>query len=787
MRIALVNWTSRLAGGAEQYLGAITPALADAGHTVALWSESDDPPGRPRIIPNGSVPSWSAAALGPDDAILALGRWRPDVLYCQGSGNPAIEEQLLDVAPAVFSAHGYYGTCISGAKSWKFPDARPCSRRFGPGCLVHFYPHRCGGLNPATMVRDYRRQRARQRLLHQYAAIVTHSLHMRDEYLRNGFPPDRVHGLPFPVAGTDAERPVRESYAGGARRLAFIGRMDPLKGGELLLEALGDVRSTLDLPVQVTFAGDGPERAKWERLATAVSRRARVSIRFTGWLPRPEIEQLLQATDLLVLPSVWPEPFGQVGAEAGAFGVPVAAFATGGIPDWLEDGVNGFMAPGDAPRAADLAEAIVRCLKDPQAYARLRVGARESARRYSLARHIPGLVSILEQAVRAAPRRSGGRRPLRILVAHNVRCQEPGGMSRIMNLIHDRVERAGHEVDYLCAEDAGSIGQGRLARFRYPFLVWRKARAAEREGHPYDIINVHEPSAAAVSGFRRGISAAIVVTSHGVEQRAWEVALEEKRLGRSGPGWKSRLWHPLTSLWQSEVALSKADQVFCLNEEDRAYLTRRFEIPGERILRIYPGADAIFSTAAAGRDYSTATQLLFAGTWRKNKGIEDFVPAFVRLAAEWPSLTLLVAGAGVPVESVREHFPEELRLRVDTVHTSTDAATAEVYAKADLFVLPSLFEGTPLTLMEGMMSGLPIVTTDTSGMKDVIAHERTGLLVPVRSSEAIFAAVNRLLLDPGERARLGQAAQAEARERYTWDRVSEPVLATYLHLAERKR
>jgi glycosyltransferase involved in cell wall biosynthesis len=349
------------------------------------------------------------------------------------------------------------------------------------------------------------------------------------------------------------------------------------------------------------------------------------------------------------------------------------------------------------------------------------------------------------------------------------------------------VERAGHEVDYLCAEDAGAASQGHLARFRYPFVVWRRARAAEREGHPYDIINVHEPSAAAVSGFRRGFSAAIVVTSHGVEQRAWELALEEKRLGRGGPGWKTRLIHPLTSLWQSEVALSSADQVFCLNHEDRAYLTRRFDVPPERILRIYPGADEIYATAAATRDYSRANRLLFAGTWRKNKGIEDFVPAFIRLAAAWPELTLVVAGAGATVEAVRAHFPEAVRPRVETAHTASDLATAEVFAAADLFVLPSLFEGTPLTLMEGMMSGLPIVTTDTSGMKDVIEHERTGLLVPIRSPDAIFAAVDRLLRDPAQRARLGRAAQAEARELYTWDRAAEPVLAAYLHLAEQKR
>ena len=74
---------------------------------------------------------------------------------------------------------------------------------------------------------------------------------------------------------------------------------------------------------------------------------------------------LFQESDLLVVPSIWPEPFGQVGPEAGLYGVPVAAFAVGGTPSWLTDGVNGLLAAGDPPTAAGLAESIVGCLADP--------------------------------------------------------------------------------------------------------------------------------------------------------------------------------------------------------------------------------------------------------------------------------------------------------------------------------------------------------------------------------------------------------------------------------------
>ena len=74
---------------------------------------------------------------------------------------------------------------------------------------------------------------------------------------------------------------------------------------------------------------------------------------------------------MLVVPSLWPEPFGLVGLEAARHRLPVAAFAVGGIPDWLRPGVNGYLAPGDPPTPGGLADAIIACLKDPETHARL--------------------------------------------------------------------------------------------------------------------------------------------------------------------------------------------------------------------------------------------------------------------------------------------------------------------------------------------------------------------------------------------------------------------------------
>lgn len=354
-----------------------------------------------------------------------------------------------------------------------------------------------------------------------------------------------------------------------------------------------------------------------------------------------------------------------------------------------------------------------------------------------------------------------------------------------MSFIHDQLAQAGHVVDYFCSEDVPPRFQGRAARFAFPLLVRRRAIDAARSGQSYDIINAHEPSAAAIATYRRAAGNPIVIVmSYGVERRGWELKLEEMRLGRESLSLKTRVIYPLTSLWQSRVGLLNADHIFCKNSEDRDYLLNWLHLSQSKITRISPGADTIYATAAKGRNYQRIESLLFAGTWIARKGTPDVVAAFTHLAARYPFLRLTVLGGGMPEKSILADFPAEVRARVRCVNTGSEEETAKAFADADLYLLPSLFEGTPLTLVEAMMSGLPIITTATCGMRDTIEHERNGLLVPVRSPESIIKAGERLIENEELRAQLGRAAQAEALGQYTWERVAAPVQSVYERLYE---
>jgi glycosyltransferase involved in cell wall biosynthesis len=223
---------------------------------------------------------------------------------------------------------------------------------------------------------------------------------MAEEFQRHGIG-DRISVLPYPLPPRDpaaTRGPSTETGPALPCRLLFLGRMELGKGGRTFLDALPPVRSRLGRPLHVTFAGDGPDRNAWEsRAAPLRAPRQGLDITFVGWVDEARRNALLDQCDLLVVPSLWPEPFGLVGVEAGARGVPAAAFQVGGISEWLTDGVNGHLAPGDPPTAAGLAGAIINCLVDPLHHSRLRRGAVELAGRFSVAKHLEALLPLFER------------------------------------------------------------------------------------------------------------------------------------------------------------------------------------------------------------------------------------------------------------------------------------------------------------------------------------------------------------------------------------------------------
>jgi glycosyltransferase involved in cell wall biosynthesis len=391
MRILLASWHRAVVGGAETYARGLIPGLLARGHEVAFLHEHAHED-QPASVDRGLVPRWCALDLGPDAAIAGALSWRPDVLYNQGLDDPELEARLASRVPAVLFAHGYYGTCATGFKRHAFPKVSCCTRTLGAGCLALNYTRRCGGLDPRRLLRTYRWQTARRNVLPLYRAVLVASRHMRQEYLRHGVPEPRLHVAPLPPAEITADpAPAPRPVSG---RVLFLGRHSVEKGLDYLIEALPVASAALGRTLTLIAAGTGPTR---EQSITRARRRG-VDAEFPGWVQAGEKVRLIQGSGLLAIPSLWPEPYGLGGIEAGSLGVPSVGFAMGAIPEWLEPGTTGELAPADPPTPQGLAAAITRALSDPAHYRRLCEGAWRRSSALTLESHLAMLEGVLAGA-----------------------------------------------------------------------------------------------------------------------------------------------------------------------------------------------------------------------------------------------------------------------------------------------------------------------------------------------------------------------------------------------------
>ncbi len=393
MRVLIATQHLGIVGGVETYLQALLPRLLAAGFEVGVLAECDAPL-RPVLTECPTVRVWLVGGRAAAAVLSELRHWNPDVVYSQGLADPVLDAALAAQFPAVLYAHNYQATCVSGTKCHARPGYEACSRPLGLGCLAAYFPRRCGGNNPLTLLQLYRSQRRRQAALGKYRAVLVASRHMVAEYRRNGVPQDRLRLLPLfpPGACPDPDPPAPQPWS---NRVLFVGRVTPLKGLHHLIAALPAAAAQLGKRLTLVVAGDGPDRTA----AEAESRRVGLPAEFLGWVQPERRNAEMRAADILAVPSVWPEPFGLVGVEAGGVGLPAVGYATGGIPDWLTPGVSGESAPGDRPDPKALAAALVRALADGTHRHRLAVGAWETARRFGPEAHVRALATVFHESV----------------------------------------------------------------------------------------------------------------------------------------------------------------------------------------------------------------------------------------------------------------------------------------------------------------------------------------------------------------------------------------------------
>ena len=299
-------------------------------------------------------------------------------------------------------------------------------------------------------------------------------------------------------------------------------------------------------------------------------------------------------------------------------------------------------------------------------------------------------------------------------------------------------------------------------RSLYPPWNWAGRPALPSPLDRVDVIHAPSPVAIPPSRGRQRL----VVTVHDLAFRVYPRAYP--------PAW--RLLHRAGF----RRALRDASAIIAVSRSTAADVARLGDFD-ERSIRVVPLAGSL----PVGTEDPSATlerlrvprpYLLFAGTLEPRKNLVRLIRAYRRAALQVPHALVLAGPLGWRSQPIHR----ELALRghgliVVTGHVP-EADLDALYRGADAFVYPSLYEGFGLPVLDAMARGVPVVTSDTSSLPEVVGE--TAVKVNPRSTAALAAALERILTEPGERSRLSAAGREKARE-YSWERTARATLEVY--------
>jgi glycosyltransferase involved in cell wall biosynthesis len=381
---------------------------------------------------------------------------------------------------------------------------------------------------------------------------------------------------------------------------------------------------------------------------------------------------------------------------------------------------------------------------------------------------------------------SSPKGPLRVLMASGVPKRREGGVAAIIYNLGRELESRGHHVTYVFQEDL--IPTGTVSgRFTELVFSLRLARYIVANREKFSIVNLHAPVGFPY-GFRRRWHGAsgyppYVMTLHGLEERRVHVMSREVKKGRAwNYSWKNRVWHRLYHQPRFRWCIKTADGAHAYSRDVWTMLQLKYNLDSDRVAYIANGVEKRFFIAREYRE-SDSLRLLYAGTWLDQRGIFYIREAVRNIAPRFPGLTMTFAGCGVPAETIEQFFGEELKERVVVRPVVAAERMQELYAEHDVLLFPSLMEGLPAVLLEAMATGMPVITTETCGMTDVVENEFNGLLIPPGNAAAIEMAIERLAGSTELRQELGENAR-ETMKRYTWERAGQELESFYRRILE---
>ncbi len=242
-------------------------------------------------------------------------------------------------------------------------------------------------------------------------------------------------------------------------------------------------------------------------------------------------------------------------------------------------------------------------------------------------------------------------------------------------------------------------------------------------------------------------------------------------------------------------ALKNADAFRCPSKALAARLTGLFSLPQEEISIIRNPIPTTFFDVIRKRQSRPPKrcEILFSGRLERRKGAEIILRIICKILAIDPSIHVTFAGETEMGESasyrlaIERAVGHENRERIWFLGPQDRERLSLLLCRSDIFIMPSLFENAPYTLLEAMAAQLPVIGADTGGISEIIEHNETGLLFSPDTPEELCACIREYITKPDLRNNLAARAYNYVKKTFNPAEIAQQSVAFYSSVKEKKQ
>lgn len=286
--------------------------------------------------------------------------------------------------------------------------------------------------------------------------------------------------------------------------------------------------------------------------------------------------------------------------------------------------------------------------------------------------------------------------------------------------------------------------------------VWKLQR-------DYDVVHAHSHlyfSTNIAAIFARFNDTPLVVTNHGLVSQTAPLLVQKVFMKTVAP-----------------LTFNSADRVLCYTQIDYERL-RELGVTAD-ISIIHNGIDC--DTFRPKDGVKDTPQILFVGRLKENKGVCRLIDAFADIADDFPDVNLKIVGTGPLKEQIISKIKEErLEERIKLAGRIPNDEMPELYAESSTFVLPSLNEGLPRTVLEAMACETAVVTSDLPQLEPLV--QDAGLTVSKDSPKQLKDAIYQLLSDSDTREQMAKQGRKKVETNYSWSETIHKTTQVYYNL-----